>query len=81
MYSAIARNKRNTVFIILLFLLIIGGLGALVAWYFNDWSIAIIVFVVAGLYAWFQYFDNGSQGNFSKDYEGRCRAVRRFLII
>jgi heat shock protein HtpX len=56
MYSAIARNKRNTVFIILLFLLIIGGLGALVAWYFNDWSIAIIVFVIAGAYAWFQYF-------------------------
>ena len=45
MYSAIAANKRNTVFIILIFLLIIGGLGALVAWYFNDWSIAIIVFV------------------------------------
>ena len=45
MYSAIARNKRNTVLIILLFLLIIGGLGAVVAWYYNDWSIAIIVFL------------------------------------
>ena len=56
MYTAIARNKRNTVFIILLFLLILGGLGSLVAWYFNDWSIAIIVFVIAGLYALFQYF-------------------------
>ena len=56
MYSAIARNKRNTVFIILLFLLIIGGLSAIVAWYFNDWSIAIIVFVIAALYALFQYF-------------------------
>lgn len=56
MYSAIAKNKRNTVFIILLFLLIIGGLGALVARYFNDWSIAIIVIVAAGLYALFQYF-------------------------
>ncbi len=29
MYSAIAKNKRNTVFIILLFLLIIGALGVL----------------------------------------------------
>src|SRR3982750_4648395 len=56
MYSAIARNKRNTVFIILIFLLIIGGLGALVAWYFEDWSIAVIVLVIAGLYAVFQYF-------------------------
>jgi heat shock protein HtpX len=54
MYSAIARNKRNTVFIILLFLVIIGGLSALVAWYFNDWSIAIITLVIAALYATFQ---------------------------
>ena len=29
MYRAIAKNKRNTVFIILLFILIIGGLAAL----------------------------------------------------
>jgi len=35
---------------------IIGGLGALVAWWYQDWSIAIIVFAIAGLYAWFQYF-------------------------
>ncbi len=56
MYSAIAKNKRNTVLIIALFLLILGGLGSLVAWYFGDWSIAVIVFVAAGLYAWFQYF-------------------------
>ncbi|CAN5126547.1 zinc metalloprotease HtpX [soil metagenome] len=56
MYSAIARNKRNTVFIIIIFLLIIGGLGALVSWYYRDWSIGVIVLVVAGLYAWFQYF-------------------------
>lgn len=56
MYSAIAKNKRNTVFIILLFLLIIGGLSSLVAWYFSDWSIAIIVTVIAALYALFQYF-------------------------
>jgi len=56
MYSAIARNKRNTVLIILLFLVIIGGLGALVAWYYDDWSIAVIVLVMAAAYAIFQYF-------------------------
>lgn len=56
MYSAIAKNKRNTVFIILLFLVIIGGIGALAAWLYNDWSIAVIVFVVAVLYALFQYY-------------------------
>jgi len=56
MYRAIARNKRNTVFIIILFLLIIGGIGALAAWYYGDWSIAVIVFVIAIGYAAFQYY-------------------------
>jgi heat shock protein HtpX len=56
MYRAIARNKRNTVFIITLFLLIIGGIGALAAWYYGDWSIAVIVFVTAIGYAAFQYY-------------------------
>src|SRR4051794_13213771 len=56
MYSAIARNKRNTVLIIALFLLIIGGIGALAAWYYGDWSIAVIVFVIAIGYAAFQYY-------------------------
>jgi heat shock protein HtpX len=56
MYSAIAKNKRNTVFIILLFLLIIGGLGILAAWIVGDWSIAIITIVIAAAYALFQYF-------------------------
>jgi len=56
MYSAIAKNKRNTVFIILLFLVIIGAIAAIGAWYFKDWTIIPIVVVIAALYAWFQYF-------------------------
>ena len=56
MYSAIARNKRNTVFIILLFLLIIGALGLLAGWVYDDLSIAIVVLVVATIYAVIQYF-------------------------
>jgi len=56
MYSAIARNKRNTVFIILVFLVIIGSLAAAVAWYVNDWTIAIVTLLFAGGYAVFQYF-------------------------
>ena len=31
-------------------------------------------------YAWYQYFDDGNQNTFVKAYEGRVRAVRRFLI-
>ena len=56
MYRAIAKNKRNTVFIILLFLLIIGGLGALAANVYNSPSIAITVVVIAVGYATIQYF-------------------------
>lgn len=56
MYKAIARNKRNTVFFILFFLLIIGGLGALAAYVYGSWSIAIVTMVVATIYAIIQYF-------------------------
>jgi heat shock protein HtpX len=61
MYSAIAKNKRNTVFIIAIFLIVIGGLGVLVAWLYNSWSIAVVVFVIAVAYAVFQYFVGGRE--------------------
>ena len=57
MYSAIAKNKRNTVLIIVLFLVIIGGLGVLFAWLLNgDWTIAVVTFVIAAVYALIQYY-------------------------
>ena len=56
MYRAIAKNKRNTVFIIILFILIIGGLGALAAYIYDDTSIVIITLVISTGYALFQYF-------------------------
>src|SRR3954471_12497559 len=61
MYSAIAANKRNTVFIIAIFLVVIGGLGVLVALIYNSWAIAIVVFAIALAYAVFQYFVAGSE--------------------
>ena len=61
MYSAIAANKRNTVFIIAIFLVVIGGLGVLVAWLYNSWTIAVVVFAIALAYAIFQYFVAGSE--------------------
>ena len=61
MYSAIAANKRNTVFIILIFLIVIGGLGALVAWIYDSWAIAVVVFAIALAYAIFQYFVAGAE--------------------
>lgn len=56
MYRAIAKNKRNTVLIIVLFILIIGGLGALAAYIYEDISIVIITLVISTGYALFQYF-------------------------
>jgi heat shock protein HtpX len=61
MYRAIAKNKRNTVFIILLFILIIGGLGALAAYIYRDVTIVVITLVIAIGYAVIQYFAAGSQ--------------------
>jgi heat shock protein HtpX len=61
MYSAIAANKRNTVFIIAIFLIVIGGLGVLVASIYQSWAIAVVVFVIALAYAIFQYFVAGAE--------------------
>ena len=57
MYRAIARNKRNTVFTILLFLAIVGGLGYLAASViYGDLTIVVGTLVIATAYALFQYF-------------------------
>lgn len=56
MYRAIARNKRNTVFTILLFLAIVGGLGYLAAVIYGDLTIVVITLVIATAYALFQYY-------------------------
>jgi heat shock protein HtpX len=56
MYSAIAKNKRNTILIIILFMVIIAALSAIPAYIYGDWSISIITVVIAAAYALFQYF-------------------------
>lgn len=61
MYSAIAANKRNTILIMVVFLVIIGGLGWLAAYIYGDINIAIFTVVIALAYAWFQYYLAGSQ--------------------
>jgi len=60
-YSAIRRNKINSVLIILLFIVIIGGLGWLAAYIYNSPGIVIAVVVFAAAYALFQYFAAGRQ--------------------
>lgn len=61
MYSAIARNKRNTVLIVLVFLLVIGALGFLGGYLAGNVFIGVIVLVVALGYAVLQYFLAGRQ--------------------
>lgn len=56
MYRAIAKNKRNTIFIIALFIVIIGVLGYLAGYIYNSYSLTILVLVVAIGYATIQYF-------------------------
>jgi len=61
-YRAIAANKRNTVFIILLFVIIIGLLGLLADYYFGGgYTIFIGTLVGATIYTLVQYFAAGSQ--------------------
>ena len=56
MYSQIAANKRNTVLLIVGFVVFIGVIGGLFAYMYDDYFIAIWVIVVAIVYAFFQYF-------------------------
>ena len=56
MYKQIAANKRNTVIIMIGFVILISLIGAAFAYAFNDWYITIYVFVVASIYAVIQYF-------------------------
>ncbi len=61
MYRAIAANKRNTVLIIVLFLVIIGALGYLASVIYNNTSIVILTLLIAAAYALFQYFAASGQ--------------------
>ena len=56
MYKQIAANKRNTVIIMIIFVVLIALIGAAFAYAFNDWAITLYVLVVASIYAVIQYF-------------------------
>lgn len=61
MYSAIRRNKVNSVLIILSFLLITGGLGWLASMIYDNLMIAVFTVVFAAGYALIQYFTASKQ--------------------
>lgn len=59
MYKQIAANKRNTIFIMIGFVLFIAAIGAAFAYFFHDWWISVWVIVIALIYAVIQYFAAG----------------------
>ncbi len=56
MYKNIAANKRNTVFIMIGFVVLIAAIGVAFAYAYSDWRIAAGVLIMATVYALFQYF-------------------------
>ncbi|PLS81779.1 protease [Candidatus Saccharibacteria bacterium] len=57
MYSAIAKNKRNTFLIMLVFVAIVAALGLLAGiLYNNNFVITAVALIGAGIYALIQYF-------------------------
>lgn len=56
MYSQIAANKRKTIFIMALFVLIIGGIGYAYGLYIGDFKSLYIVFGFALIYSVISYF-------------------------
>ncbi len=60
MYRAIAANKRNTVLIMVGFIMLIGVIGWVVSYLYNDATIAYLVLGIALVYALIQYFAAGA---------------------
>jgi heat shock protein HtpX len=56
MYSAIAANKRNTIFIMLVFIALIAGIGYVFSMYYGSTGIFWGTLIGAGVYALIQYF-------------------------
>ena len=56
MYKQIAANKRNTILIMLFFIVLIGAIGGIFAYVFKDWFIELWILIVAIIYAVLQYF-------------------------
>ena len=56
MYKQIAANKRNTVLIVLFFIVLIGAIGGIFAFIYKDWWVEVWILVIAIIYAVIQYF-------------------------
>lgn len=59
MYNAVSQNKRNTILIMAVFVIIIGIIGVFIGIVADSYSLSLIIFICAMLYAWLQYFIAG----------------------
>lgn len=59
MYKHIADNKRNTILIMAGFVVLIGVIATVFAYYFQDWSILIYAGIISVVYVLIQYFAAG----------------------
>ena len=83
MYKQIAANKRNTILIMIVFVVLIGGIGAIFAFVFKDWWIEVGVLAFALIYTIVQYYLSsklavamtGAKQIQKKDYPGFYNAV------
>jgi heat shock protein HtpX len=88
MYRAVSANKRNTVIIMAVFLLIIGGLGWLAGAIYDNPMITITVVTIAAIYGLVQYFAaarlalsiNGGREVQKKDAPELYRSVENLAI-
>ncbi|MBR0403480.1 zinc metalloprotease HtpX [Candidatus Saccharibacteria bacterium] len=56
MYKQIAANKRNTIVIMIIFVMIITAISVAFAYYFNNWWIILYVLIASSVYALIQYY-------------------------
>lgn len=58
MYSAIEKNKRNTIFIMMIFIIIIGVLSWILSYFYfgNDLNSVLLIILVAFIFAFIQYY-------------------------
>ena len=84
MYTAIARNKRNTWFILLAFIAFLGAIGLLAGWLMgNNWFVTAFILIFAAGYAAFQYFfaDKEALAMSGAVEVGREDAPRYFRLV
>ena len=60
MQKQLATNKRNTIFVMIFFIILIGLIGGVFAYMFQNWWVVIYVITFATIYAVIQYFAAGN---------------------